>query len=270
MPKVVVSKSKGLVQQTGEGFELQDVILKPGVETLGAGVTEIVAVASTLGSLDAKFFDISSTAKNFRVYFDVDTSGNVPAADGRVLVEVDLGAGTVADTVVASAIETALEAADGGDDFEVVVTGAKLEIACKGEGSRKSPFSAGDSGFTLNSETVGLTTATLSKKIIICNNVVEGLSADGEAAHLAEYSLPVGEYAGQEVILLRTDNNAGNVEVNATFHTEDMTHAADKALFVNGSTKPRVLHCIWSGTAWIPMSAGLSANGKGGVTGLDS
>jgi hypothetical protein len=282
MPKVVVSKSKGLIQQTGEGFELEDVSLKPSIETCVHSSTTILAVADVGDSLDGLYFDISSTTASYRVWFDVDNSGTAaPAAEGRTLIEVTTLATDDAAAAVAGKLETAIEAINGGDDFEVDDSAADGNFTIYGKvpGKTSTAASAGTSGFTLvnDSRGSGQTALSLDKMVSVIQAPALGegnaaMIVDGQAANLNKYTLADGTYVGQRKLIIRDDlmDVAVNVAV-AKGHDDDGGElmAPEDVVFVASTSgaMPRILNLVWSGLGWARLNPVTQA---AGTTGLNS
>lgn len=281
MPKVVVSKSKGLIQQTGEGFELEDVSLKPSIETCVHAATTFLAVADVNDSLDGLYFDISSTTASYRVWFDVDDSGTAaPAAEGRTLIEVTTLATGDTAIAVAGKLETAIEAINGGADFEVDISAGDANFTIYGivPGKTASAAAAGTSGFTLVASSRGSGQAALSLDKMVsviqipasaAGNAV--IAADGAGGSLGKYTLAAGTYVGQRKIVIRDDANDAAVNLNVTDGHDDDGGAVttEDVVFIasTGQAMPRIFNCIWTGKGWARLNPVTQA---AGVTGLNT
>ena len=279
MPKVVVSKSKGLVQQTGEGFELQDVALKPSIETCVHSSTTFLAVDDVNDSLDGLYFDISSTTDSYRVWFDVDNSGTAaPASGGRTLVEVTTLATGDGAAAVAGKLETAIEAINGGNDFEVDDGSGNGNFTIYGivPGKTLTAASAGTSGFTLVDDSRGSGQAALSLDKMV--SVIQApaaaggngvIAADGTAGKLGKYTLADGTYTGQRKLIIRDD--AVNVAVNLNVskgHNDDGSDVVNEdVVFVASTDKdmPRIFNCVWTGAGWARLNPVTQAAGTTGI-----
>ena len=286
MPKVVVSKSKGLVQQTGEGFELEDVSLKPSTETCSPQLVALTVTAEDANAtLGGKYFDLSSTTQNYRFYFDVDNNSTAPASGGRLLVEIDVSAGDNVATV-GDAVEAALEGVNAGADFEALDDNSSGTILIGGRlfGQSLNAADAGTSGFTVVDEQRGSGQKALSldRKVSVLaldpkdieNDAGEDLTTLLGEGVAHDCTLADGTYIGQEKIIIRqkTTTESDPMEVAITNGYEEAVTdvGARTATFVANAVKPGILHLIWLGNGWLQMSAGLSAAAKGGVTGLDN
>ena len=215
MPKVVVSKSKGLVQQTGEGFELEDVSLKPSTETISPQLVALTVTAENANvSLGGKYFDLSSTTQNYRFWFDTDNGSTAPASGGRLLVEIDIAAAAAVATV-GDAVEAALEAVNGGADFEALDANNNGTILIGGRliGQSLNAADAGTSGFTVAKEQRGSGQLALSldRKISVLaldptdveNAAGEDLSTLITEGVPDQFTLADGTYIGQEKLIIR-------------------------------------------------------------------
>jgi hypothetical protein len=88
-----------------------------------------VAGSGDAPTLGGKYFDLTTTSSNYRVWFDENNTSTPPADGGRTLVEVDLPlAGTTTDTAAAlvSALDALpdLSAAPGDLALDVLATDA--------------------------------------------------------------------------------------------------------------------------------------------------
>lgn len=109
------------------------VIIRPRVsdvkaimDTEVAEVTTILCVAEGSGVTGGDFFDYSTPNSSYRFWCDVDDGSTAPAAGGRTLVEFDVSA-LDADTVVATAVQTAM---DAQSDITATVNSATVTATC--------------------------------------------------------------------------------------------------------------------------------------------
>jgi|11BtaG_2_1085332.scaffolds.fasta_scaffold21023_2 hypothetical protein len=286
MPKVVVSKSKGLVQQTGVGFELKDLSLKPATETCSPQLLALTVTAENANTtLNGKFFDLSSTTADYRFYFHtVGAVDTPPAEEGRELVSISIADdGNIA--AVGDAVESAIEAVNAGADFEALDADNDGTILIGGIviGQSLQAASAGTSGFTVVKEQRGSGQVALSldKKISILAldpQDIEDAASEELTTLLGQgvgdsFTLANGTYIGQEKVIIRQKTGTETDDISvviATGYEEAGGNLAQRtATFKATAAKPGILPLIWVGNGWLPMSAGLSAHAAGGVTGLN-
>lgn len=279
MPQVKYTEKKGLHQNTGTGFVLEDNHVK-SLEEIKWGVTVLTCVADVDDSLDGKYFDLSTPSAEYRFWFDTDDSGTAaPENEGRTLVEVTTIATGDPAATVASKLETAIEAAAAGAAFECSDESAagQITIFNKVCGKTKSADSVGTSGFTLTSTDRGA--GALAGKIDpdIRVSVISApapgagdtaLAVDGSA--LNKPTLAAAGYTGQEKILMRTDAVAVAIAVTMTAldddgaadaASEDLTLVADA-----NQRKARVASLIFCETGYARLNPGTPAFGTTGFT----
>lgn len=288
MPKVLVTGAKGLYQESGTGFELGDVAIKPAIETLAFGrLSMTVAAQTSADEYDGLYFDLSDSSGNdYRFWFDVNNASTAPDSGGRQLVEMDIASGTVAHIDVAAIINTKTEE----KDFVCEVhTAGELDIYCKTLGMMNSAADTTGLGTTVSAVTTargsggdgtnGSNDPSLSKKV----TVFEMSAQTSGATQLTPvqvgttFTLADGSYAGQEKIIIRNDavdvawvmvvtsgcdEDGGTVTVDGSDNAYTFPANTSSAL---GS----VLHLIWDGNKWVRTS-GVGGHAGGGVTGLNA
>lgn len=117
-----------------------------------AAVTGITCVADVAGSLNNKYFQISSqSGVQYFVWFNVNSEGVSPALAGMTGVEVALATGAT-DAQVATAVASALDALAG---FVAPAPAAEVVAVTNAAAGVTNAPAAGNSGFTIAVTTAG-------------------------------------------------------------------------------------------------------------------
>ncbi len=95
------------VKQVIEDGTHKDVEVERGIiavpkRVLQVSVFEIVAGGASNVDLNSEYVDIYDGINGWRVWFDVNSTGSAPAADGLTLAEVDIGTGDAVTAVAAA------------------------------------------------------------------------------------------------------------------------------------------------------------------------
>lgn len=129
------------------------------VGTVPAPQFTVVCTADTAGSLASKYFTLSDAyGNNYVIYFIVSGVGQAPSLTGSlsnyVAVPVSIASGA-ANTAVASAVETVLDAINGGASFAATRSTATLTVVSQASPDLQlSPLPAAQtSGFTVSAIT---------------------------------------------------------------------------------------------------------------------
>ena len=146
----------------------------------------VVCVADTAGSLNSKYFLISSTEEDYYVWLNVNSAGIDPEISNRIGIEVEI-ATDATDAQVATAIKLALTATD---EFVTSGTGATLDALNTVYGNTQN-IAAGDSGFTCTTNIDGVD-SVINNKYFTFNTAEENyyvwynVSTDGTDPEVAE------------------------------------------------------------------------------------
>ena len=135
MPKVTFSNSRGILQEAGTGFQVNDAPILEEIEAVADSAIFTVTVnasGDTGSDLNNKYFYIADASNNQSyVWFNVAAAGVDPDPDDgdTTGVEVTIAEG-VADTVVATAVASAIDDLTGFKSSAVaeVVTVSCLEV----------------------------------------------------------------------------------------------------------------------------------------------
>lgn len=269
MPKVVISNSKGLVQQSGSGFELSDSHVKPASETCRHASQLLTFSGPDVdGAINGTYFDISSVDVNYRVYFDIagDESAEPEDLAGRTAVMADLSGAVDTDAASAAEQAEAVEAALDALDFISDDTAADgtLDVFCDTPGALKGDFDAGTTAEAGHETAATCTTTdgsgqlalTVDKRVsVIGQTAATGLNAEitGQNA----FTLANGAYAGQEKVILLDGIGTEAHTVTLTGYTSagdnglgaltmTLTHAANTACNA---------HLLWDGAGWVLLAS---------------
>jgi len=146
-----------------DGIELilNDRVLVKDQTTMVAEVSSVDTVADSSGSLGGKYFLISAYAgegalffTDYYVWYDVDDGSSDPEVADHTGIEVNISADDTADTV-ATSTETALEALNTGATFDVSIASGNEMTITNVVGGAVANVAAGDSGFTIATDTPG-------------------------------------------------------------------------------------------------------------------
>jgi hypothetical protein len=176
-----------------------------------AEVTTVGCLANTSGSLNGKYFTISSPTVDYYVWYSTDGTGVDPSVADHTGINVDLPAGDSTDAEVASATEVVLDAYSGSAVFSSTATLADLEITNLVEGDA-TDATAGDSGFsiTIDNQGVDANAGTLNGKYFLISSPTvnyyvwlstDGTGVDPEVATRTgiNVDLPAGDSTADEV-----------------------------------------------------------------------
>lgn len=148
---------KNAVSEITSVDTVADVAGSLGGKNAVAEVSSIDTVADVAGSLAGKYFDIFSGTSGYRCWYKVSGSGSAPADGGNTLTEIDISTGDTS-AAVATATKAVLDAIGGaGVTFSCVIGGAgsdEMTITNVVAGA-STDASAGDSGFTVGTDTQG-------------------------------------------------------------------------------------------------------------------
>ena len=286
MPKVVVSNSKGLYQESGTGFELSDSHVKPAIETV-KHATHVLQFTGpdVAAAIDGQYFDISSTTENYRLWFDHNNDGaggdSEPASAGRTLVPINISAagGTASDVAQATAVAAALNGISAGAVFQADETGnlagtseGQVTVYTKVAGESLASFSAGT---TASPTAASCTTAdgsgqaavTVDKRVTIIAAPSPGAN-DVAITAIADLTLANGAYAGQEKVLIFQGANGETVDVTTTLSyltATDASPAANKVVLTATTDSACNITLLWDGAAWATLHSNAPAGGKAAV-----
>lgn len=136
-------------------------------------VITILCRADVAGNIDGKYFTISSRTTNYKVWFNVDSGGNAPAAGGATLVPIAVTTNDTAATI-ATAVNTALNGLEGILSTRDTAT---LTVTFQGDVTQAADV---DSGVTI-------TVVTQGKSAVIGTTIgnLRGLAFQGAAQNAA-------------------------------------------------------------------------------------
>jgi hypothetical protein len=134
MPKVTFSNAKGILQEAGSGFQVNDTPILEEIEALADSASFTVTVNTTgdTGSdLDGKYFLIAdASGTQFHVWFDIGNTGTAdpdPLDGESTSVEVSTVTAGDAGTVVAGFVATAINARA---EFTATATDEIVTVSC--------------------------------------------------------------------------------------------------------------------------------------------
>lgn len=135
MPKVTFSNAKGILQEAGTGFQVNDAPILEEIEALAdsASFTVTVNTSGDTGSdLDGKYFLIAdASGTQFHVWFDIDAhdaAADPDPLDGEsTSVEVDTVAEGDTGATVAGKVATAINARA---EFTATATDEIVTVSC--------------------------------------------------------------------------------------------------------------------------------------------
>lgn len=301
MPKVVVTDLKGLVQESGSGFESQK--MPKSLITQANAVTILIPAAADAADVSyaGKYFIIASKNRKYQLYFSSvgGVAATVPSAlPGHTLVAIGNIAANAANTVVAAAIVAAVGAGAGAGLSDLTATvggGGNTEKVCISTVvPEKSaiPSSLGTlnathlTTFTQLQRGSGDSTVALRPGAI---NIIEtidhtagfvGINNDGSAApDNAKYTVGDGDYVGQELTIARSKPAGTNslpvaLVAFSNLRSQDggAQAAADLILQAHDHADGTpIFKCIWDGTAWMSLMGDAAATefGWSGIVAID-
>lgn len=289
MPLVKVEDTKGLYQTSGTGMQMVDSQVQPASETIRVAVINILCVDDSAGSLSGKYFDISSTTTNYRIWFDNDDGGATapsaadPIYGPRTLVECKTQSDDDGKAAIAAELELLFESAGltGVFDADDAAANGNICLFVRLPGAMAAPPDAGTSGFTLTyTDGSGQQALNPLKRVSVLEapTVLGGntVVAQDSGSH---YTLAGGSFVGQEKLIVRNDtiNIAQTVEI-ATINEDTGVgiDATATAVFpadtgTGTSASARFLDLIWIGDRWIQRSQGTDSTGTHRtITGIHS
>ncbi len=263
MPKVVYSKSKGLRQSTGEGFEVSEVAIRPSYESKIRQLVSGADVNKTGAQINGLYFIYYNKTQKVVVWFK-STDNASPASAPSVpsahkFIQVDVVDAT-AKAVVVDNLKTAVDAADS--TVTVIDTGAGV---FKIEGNLPYAASGTASAGTLGTD-VTQTVAGSGLNTLACET--HGITVLEEdltnyAAASAAYTLASGAHIGALKQIIRTgDHNTDmTLSVASGYIANDTTMAARTFTFGGDDDNTgKSLVLSWDGSGWVivKMAAGVA------------
>jgi len=144
-----VCVKKVVEDATHKDVEVERGIIAVPKRTLEVFVFEIVAGGASNVDLNSEYIDIYNGIDGYRVWFDVNSTGSAPAADGLTLTEVDIG---TADDV--EAVATAWVAVvDALAAFGAANTLGVITVTCVKRGYSTAPAKSMADGVATLAET---------------------------------------------------------------------------------------------------------------------
>lgn len=243
------------IQKTSNGWPF-DVI---GNIKVPDEVVTVLCVADVDDSLDGTYFKISSRTTNYKVWFNNDSGGNAPDADGDTLVPIAVTTGDTANTI-AAAVAAALNALTG---ITATVNTATVTVTI--EGDPLAPAEDVDSGVTITITTNGKTAligtmfgnvrgnitglafqgaaqvaATSGAVVVPVTNLFSGYTTNATAAIAA--TLADGRFPGQMKIIKLTTKNTNNLVVTPANFGDGTTLTFDAT--------GEIAILVWDGADW--------------------
>lgn len=302
MPKVKISDAKGLVQETGSGFEADS--LPKVVYRVASSMTKItVKRAANVGTFTGgKFFVLHGKESKYQLYFSSvgGTLQTVPTAlPGHTLIAI----GNIGAAATQAQITTAIIAAVGAgaaagiaelsavvghnDDTITGVCSLKPQAAVGADGAGN--LAAAD--LTVEVMETGAGDGTLNLRPGAVNHIDYGDMADADASAInqdhtdastldgEQLVMPNGDYAGQECTIVRThavftDTGASPVvivKVTSSRALDGGADVTDNALTFENSAHADgspLLKGAWDGVAWQWFTVGAVA--EYGIAGLQN
>jgi len=293
MPKVEITDSKGLVQKTGSGFESSK--MPKSLLTMGSSVTQLTFAAADGGGVDytgGKFFVLHGKSKKYQVHFSSvgGASQDTPTKlEGHTLVSIGNIAAAANATAVGAAVVTAVGAGSGAGIAELtalnnagVVTVASVNCQKAAADDTRGNLSSTDiTTLTIVDSGAGDDTAGVALRPGAVNllkspdfgasNIINNDGTGG--ADNAKFTLGDGDYAGQEVTIVRATASATcgahivvlshmrDIDGGAIVNDEEITFEA--AAHTDGSP---LLKCVWDGKAWLYIGPAQAEMGFSGAT----
>ncbi len=260
MPKVVYSKSKGLRQSAGEGFEVSEVAIRPSYESKVRQLVTGADIDKTGAEINGKYFVYYNRTQKVVVWFqavtDAASQPSVPSADKFIKV-------AVADAdAKADVVGKAKTAVDGADSAVTLIDGADGTFKIEGNlpYAAAGTAHAGTLGTAVAQTAAGSGLNTLAMETHGISVIDENVSAYSAAQ---VYTLGSGAHIGAMKTIIRTtdDNTDVTVSVAAGYIANDTGAAARVFTFGEDTdTTARTLILNWDGSAWVivKMSAGIS------------
>lgn len=247
------------IQKTSNGWPL-DII---GNIKVPDEVVTVLCVADVDDSLDGTYFKISSRTTNYKVWFNNDSGGNAPDADGDTLVPIAVTTGDTANTI-AAAVAAALDALTG-----ISASANTATVTVTIEGDPLAPAEDVDSGVTITITTNGKTAligtlfgnvvgnvrgnvtglafqgaaqvaATSGAVVVPVTNLFSGYTTNATAAIAA--TLADGLFPGQLKIIKLTTKDTNNLVVTPANFGDGTTLTFDAT--------GEVAVLVWDGADW--------------------
>jgi hypothetical protein len=163
---VIIDSSSAIISYPAEG----EVKFASSAGSV-AEVSAFTAVADVAGSLNNKYFLISSPTVAYSVWMNINSAGSDPLVAGTTGVEIAAATGATGITI-AGAIKTALNALGGANVvFTAVGTTASMVVTNTVAGKATS-IGAGNSGFTVSTTTNGVTSPSSSPVLEAGNKLI--------------------------------------------------------------------------------------------------
>ena len=300
MPKIEITDSKGLVQKTGTGFESEK--MPKSVLQMGSSVTKLVpAAANAVGvSYGGKYFVVAGESTRYQLWFS-SIGGDAQTAPSKVDDNHQLVAiGNIAADATAANVATAIVAAVGAGagagiaELTAVAATANVTIAsvkCQKsiiEDNRGSLDATHLTTFTVLARGAGDTAAGVALRPGAVNLLLSpdfgagftGINNDGSAApDNAKFTLGDGDYAGQEVTIVRQTPASANtlgihiVVLSHMRHLDGGGIVNDEEITLEASNHTDgspLLKAVWDGSAWMSLMGTAEAQmGFSGSTASD-
>lgn len=296
MPKVEITDSKGLVQKTGTGFESSK--MPKSLLEMGSSVTKLTFAAVNAGGgtdyTGSKYFVLNGKSKKYMVYFSgIGAADNQAApakiSEAHILVKVGELANDADATAVGAAVVTAIGAGSGNGLAEFtalnnagVVTIASVNCQKSVEADSQGTLTALEvTAFSVVDRGAGDDTAGVALRPGCVNllkspefgagNVINNDGTGG--ADNAKFTLGDGDYAGQEVTIVRATGAAtSGVHIVVLSHMRNMDGGAivndEEITFEVGAHADGspLLKCVWDGLAWLSIGPAQAEMGFSGAS----
>lgn len=160
----------------------------------------VLCVADVASSLNDTYFTFSTPSTNYYVWFNVDDAGTDPEIEGKTGVEVAISEDD-ANTVVAAALQTALDALSG---VTATVNSATVTVTADATGAATNAADGAEAtGFTITVTRQGAASPDTAKFSMNTSNTAAGASlASAINAHTSLKELVVAS-ANSGVVTIR-------------------------------------------------------------------
>ena len=271
MPKVSYTASKGLVQESGSGFEVSGVAIQPDIETLGRQVVQVAVLdGSTNGGgigdgsgadVNGLYFSFYDHTDKITVWFTVDGEGDAdpvsqPSVDGtNRYIKVEVADGDAVAAVGGAAVSaidevSTVDAVDGGDGSFTIEGATPYEAAGEADnGNMDGAVTQTEAGSGASDSTFALETHGVSVLSLDNLDLFNAATA---------FTLADGAHVGAMKVITRDDTHNTDQTLTCTGYLANDTTLAPRTFTFGGDTDTdsRTVVLCWDGNGWVIMKLG--------------